>query len=115
MDASDIAVRAVLLQQEDEHFHPIAYHSQRLNSAQMNYAVHEKETLAIISALDQWSQYLHNGIHFTIVTDHESIKYLDTQPKLSQRQARWIETLSEYNYTVKYRPRKENIVADALS
>ena len=81
----------------------------------MNYAIHEKETLAIISALDQWSQYLCNGINFTIVTNHESIKYLDTQLKLSRRQARWIETLSEYNYTIAYQPRKENIVADALS
>ena len=73
-----------------------------MNASQLNYAIHEKETLAIISLLDQWSQYLQNGVHFMIITDHESIKYLDTQPKLSRWQVRWVERLSEYNYTIVY-------------
>ena len=84
MNASVTAIGDILLQQEDECFCSIAYHSQRLNSSQLNYPIHEKEMLAIISALDQWSIYLQNGINFTIVMDHESIKYLDTQLKLSR-------------------------------
>src|SRR5579871_2822973 len=97
-DASDFAAGAVLLQKENDSFRPVTYYSRRLNPAQMNYVIHEKETLAIISVLDQWSVYLKNGILFTIVTDHESLQYLNTQPKLSRRQARWMEQLSEYNY-----------------
>ena len=88
MDASDFAIGAMLLQEENGCFRLIAYHSRRLNASQLNYAIHEKETLAIISSLDQWSQYLRNGVYFTIIMDHESIKYLDTQPKLSRWQVR---------------------------
>ena len=83
-DASDFAAGAILLQKENDSFRPVAYYSQRLNPAQMNYVIHEKETLAIISALDQWSVYLKNGIPFIIVTNHESLQYLNTQPKLSR-------------------------------
>ena len=115
-DASDYALGAVLLQQDDSgHFRPVAYLSHRLNAAQLNYPVHEKEALAIVHALDQWSLYLRDGRPFTIITDHASLRYLDTQPNLSRRQTRWMEKLTEYNYTITYRPGKENVAADALS
>ena len=52
---------------------------------------------------------------FTVITDHASLKYLQTQPKLSRRQAQWVEKLSEYNFDIQYRPGKHNIVADILS
>ena len=77
INISDFVIGAMLLQVEDGCFHLITYHSHWLNASQLNYAIYEKETLAIISSLDQWSQYLQNGVHFMIITDYESIKYLD--------------------------------------
>lgn len=56
-----------------------------------------------------------NGRRFTIVTDHASLKYLQTQNSLSKRQARWIETLQSYDFDIQYKPGPTNIVADALS
>ena len=50
-----------------------------------------------------------------IVTDHNSLKYLHTQPTLSRRQARWAEFLAEFDFEIVYRPGKSNVVADALS
>ncbi len=47
--------------------------------------------------------------------DHKSIIYLFSQPKLSGRQARWIEELSEFDLSVEYKSGCSNIVADALS
>src|SRR5437588_4664713 len=109
-DASDQAVGGVLYQDR----HPIAYMSRKLNPAEQNYATHEKETLAIVEALREWRYYL-EGNHFKVITDHLSLKYLHTQPTLSKRQARWMETLSEFDMEIEYQPGATNVVADALS
>jgi hypothetical protein len=37
------------------------------------------------------------------------------QPNLSRWQARWLETLQEFDFEINYLPGKENVVADALS
>ncbi len=50
-----------------------------------------------------------------IYTDHEPLKYIETQPHVSSRQARWLERLSELTYSVQYIPGRENIPADVLS
>jgi len=70
--------------------------------------------LAIINALKVWRIYL-EGSQFTIFTDHQALKYIQSQQKLSRRQARWSEILSEYDFTVEYKKGKHNAVADALS
>jgi hypothetical protein len=50
-----------------------------------------------------------------IYTDHKSLKYIFTQPKLNMRQCRWLELIKDYNLQVHYHPGKANVVADALS
>ncbi len=52
---------------------------------------------------------------FTIMTDHHPLKYLDTQKTLSKKQARWVEFMQEFNYSINYIKGKSSIVADALS
>ena len=86
-DASNFTIGAVLSQVWDDGEHPVAYESRKLNAAEGNYATHEKELLAVIHALRTWRHYL-LGNHFIVVTDHNSLKYLHTQPTLSRRQAR---------------------------
>ena len=113
-DASDSAVGAVLTQEEDGQDKPIAYESHKLSDAETRYATHERELLAIIHALRCWRCYL-LGRPFTVITDHEPLKYLKTQPHLSPRQRRWLDFLEEYDMEIKYQPGKSNQVADALS
>ena len=113
-DASDFAVGAVLSQLGEEGLQPVAFESRKMIPAERNYAAHEKELLAILYALKKWRVYL-EGRRFQIQTDHHSLRYLQTQPNLSRRQARWLETLQEFDFEITYLPGKENVVADALS
>ena len=84
-DASDLAIGAVLSQNG----RPLAYYSRKMNSAELNYPIHEKEELAIVNALREWRRYLEGYTHqVQIITDHQSLQYLPTQPSLSRRQAR---------------------------
>ena len=50
-----------------------------------------------------------------IFSDHQSLKYLFTQPDLNLRQRRWLELIKDYDVTLNYQPSKANVVADALS
>ena len=50
-----------------------------------------------------------------IYTDHASLRTATKSPHLSQRMARWLSLFAEYNFEVKYKPGKQNVLADALS
>lgn len=113
-DASDIAIGAVLSQNQGKGEQPVAYESRKLSPAEQNYPVHEKELLAIVHAIKLWRTYL-EGQKFTVVTDHASLEFIKSQSNLSRRQARWLEVLQSSDFEVKYRPGKTNVVADALS
>lgn len=54
------------------------------------------------------------AVDVTVVTDHDPITYLQTQPVLSRRQARWSEYLQTFKFKWLYRPGRCN-VADPLS
>lgn len=113
-DASDYAIGAVLTQNQGKGHQPVAFESRKLNSAEMNYPTHEKELLAIVHAIKVWRHYL-DAQAFIVHTDHSPLTYLQSQPKLSKRQARWLEVLQEFKFEIKYKAGKDNVVADALS
>jgi hypothetical protein len=113
-DASGFAIGAALCQDHGNGLQPCAFISRKMNDHERNYPVHEQELLAIIHALREWRHYLH-GSQFTVVTDHRSLQYIQTQPNLSARQVRWVEFLAQFDFVVQYRAGKDNYVADALS
>lgn len=47
--------------------------------------------------------------------DHRTLENFETQKTLSQRQARWLEELSQFDMTISYIWGEDNTVADALS
>ncbi|CAI7787037.1 unnamed protein product [Closterium sp. NIES-54] len=113
-DASDQAIGAVLMQDQGKGLQPIAYLSKKLPGAELNYPIHDKEALAIITAFKTWRCYL-EGRKTTVYTYHCSLKYLKTQPTLSRRQVRWIDFLeTHFDYDIVYKPGHKN-KADALS
>jgi len=74
-DSSDYAVGAVLGQRKDKKMHTIYYVSKTLDEAQVNYATTEKESLAVVYAIDKFRQYL-VGSKIIVYTDHSAIKYM---------------------------------------
>ena len=87
--------------------------SHKLSDAERKYATHEQELLAIITALKVWRPYLESA-EFKVNSDHKALEQLATQPKLSRRQASWVEYLQAYDCKVKYVEGPGN-QADALS
>jgi hypothetical protein len=53
-DASDFAIGAVLSQRfEDGKLHPNAFFSRKMQPAEINYEMHDKEMLAIVAAFKE--------------------------------------------------------------
>jgi hypothetical protein len=70
-DASGIGIGGVLMQEGK----PIAYFSEKLGAAQLNYPVYDKELYALVHVLETWQHYLWPK-EFIIHSDHEALKYL---------------------------------------
>ncbi|MCO5612729.1 hypothetical protein L7F22_066998 [Adiantum nelumboides] len=109
-DACGDSIGAVLSQEG----HPVAYESRRLNSQERGLGVYEKELISVIHALQSWKHYL-LGTAFVIYTDHQSIRYFMTLTKLSEKQMRWANFLSQFHFHIAHVAGKKNQVADALS
>jgi hypothetical protein len=55
------------------------------------------------------------GLPLLVQTDYHALRYLNTQPHLSRRMARWAELLQQYDITIRYKSGKTNTLADLLS
>ena len=78
-DASRSGLGAVLEQQTDGHWLPVAYHSRALTDAESRYAVIELETLAIATACERFHQYIY-GQRVEINSDHKPLVAIFSKP-----------------------------------
>jgi len=68
---------------------------------------------AIHFGIKHFHHYLYGGCPFTVFTDHKPLETLNKNH--TKTLSRLQEDLMEYNYTIKYRPGKDNGPADFLS
>lgn len=106
-DASNYALGAVLSK-------PIAFASRTLTRTEENYSAIEKELLAIDWACKYFRPYLF-GRKFTLYTDHKPLTFALNLKTTNDRLVKMKLRLEQFNYDIKYRPGKQNIVADSLS
>jgi len=116
-DASDYAIGACISQLgKDRKLHPIAFHSRKMIPAETNYDIHDKELLAVVTALQEWRVYLEGSKYpVKVLTDHKNLTWFTTTKVLNRRQVRWAEILASYNFQIHYQKGSENGRADALS
>ena len=113
-DASNYAIGAVLSQVQDGEERVIAYASKALHGGQENYCTTQRELLAAVAFVEHFRYFLY-GTHFTIRTDHASLKWLRNFKNIDGMLARWLATLEKYDYKFVHRKGSQHSNADALS
>jgi hypothetical protein len=116
-DASDFEIAGILSQKfEDGKIHPARFVSRKLNPAELNYDVYDKEMLAVVFSLRKNRHYLQGAVHkTTIFSDHQNLTYFKTAVMPNRRQARWSEALKQYNFQLLYPKGSLNAKANILS
>ncbi|GBG75534.1 hypothetical protein CBR_g20164 [Chara braunii] len=113
-DASQYGIGTVLAQQEGKKLRLIEYMSKKMPSKKLAKSTYERELYALYKALVHWRHYL-LGRFFYLRTDHQTLKWIKTQPVLSDALKRWIKVIDQYDFKLDYLKGEYNKVADALS
>lgn len=94
---------------------PLGFFSKKLSDTERRYSVTDQELMAIAKATSKRRGWLHGSPHqLQFYSDHAALKTLETN-ELSERNARWVAKLQEFNFIIRHIPGRENRAADALS
>ena len=114
-DASSNGLGAVLYQNQDNQRRVLAYASRILSPSERNHPAHKLEFLAMKWAITaKFHEYLY-GAEFQVFTDNNPLTYILTTAKLDATGHRWFAALSNYTFSITYKPGRNNTDADALS
>ena len=113
-DTSGSAIAGVLIQDG----RPIAVASRRVSETEKSWATVELEVLAIVYCVEKFRYFL-LGKRFNLYTDQQALAYIFKGTAKSacknNKLIRWRNELSEYDYSLSYKPGKDNVAADAFS
>lgn len=73
-----------------------------------------QEFYDMVQALHYQDHYLLPE-EFVSYSDHEALKYINSQTKLNNQNAKWISFLQEYTFIIKHKSGVENNTTDSLS
>ena len=92
-----------------------SYASRGLSKGERNYPVHKLEFLALKWAIaDKFHEYLY-GSEFQVYTGNNPLTYVLTTAKLDAMGHRRVAALSNYSFSIIYKPGKGHHDADDLS
>ena len=112
VDASTTGLGAALLQDKK----PIAFASKTLTDTESRYANIERQLLAVVYGCECFHTCLY-GRSFIAESDHKPLEAIQLKNLISAppRLQRMVLRLQPYDVTIKYRPGKQVLVANALS
>ena len=115
-DASSTGLGAILEQQIDDQWYPIACASRSLTSAEQNYCQLKRETLSILFACIKFHQYV-CGRKFYVYNDHKPLKSIFNKPlsKAPARIQRFLLRLQQYDFDLHYIRGSLLYIPDTLS
>src|SRR6201990_1038991 len=114
VDASGVGSGPCLTQNQGGDERIIAFASMCFSQAQSRYSTIEKELVGLRWGIKTFRAFL-LGTPFILYTDHKPLIFLHNMQMVDNRLARTLEDISEYNFEIRYRPGRLNILADALS
>lgn len=115
-DASDKAVGAVIMQWQRGTWVPLAYHSRKLQGAQLRWCTGDKELYALFSAVKRFRHLLEGRPGLQLWTDHKPLTYAFTSTtERSPRVQRQLAFLSEFSTDIRHISGFDNAVSDCLS
>jgi hypothetical protein len=107
-DWSKKGVGGVLLQEDEGGAERVvAYGSRSCNGAESRYSSFEGELLAAVYFVRLWRQYLY-GERFVLESDHQPLKWILTNTKLTGKLARWALMLSEFDFELVHKAGVDN-------
>jgi phospholipid-translocating ATPase len=117
VDASDLAVGAVLMQVRtlengDVQHEPLGFASHKFTPCARKWDTFKKEAYAIFFGVNKYSYYL-RGKSFVLETDHRNLVWI--QNSIVPIVMRWRSFLQSFDITIKHIPGSRNLVADWLS
>ena len=117
-DASKQRLGAVLQQNEENSWRPIAYASKFLTDFEPKYSIDELELLALVWSVEHFKNYVY-GSEFEIVSDHKALKSVLKASKFNKtfpsRITRWVDRLLPFDFTVVHTTGRTLGMADYLS
>lgn len=99
---------------EKAHDRPAVFHSRKFTTAQAGYTTHAAELLAVYDVIKSNEEILY-GYPFTICTDNQYVRQIQTIPHLTHREWRIVEYLSKFEVKIIHIPGPKNWASDALS
>jgi len=115
-EASGYALGTVIAQEHEDSIHPIVFHSWSLLPAEKNYDVHNRELAGVVFGFKCGCPLFLGAQHpVRMLTDHKNLQYFRELQKVTGQQARWIEFLQDFNYTLEHIAGTTNTIANLLS
>ena len=114
VDASNIALGAVLQQWQDGQLRVLGYASTALNRTQRDWCTTRKELFSVVFGLKRFKHYL-LGRKAVVRSDHAALTYIRRSKELTPQQARWVEFIEQFDLTIVHRAGNKHCNADGLS
>lgn len=93
---------------------PVAFFSQKIAGSRGRYSTYDVKLHAVVQAIKHWRHYFFHK-EFVLFTDHDALKHMGAQDKVSARHASWFAYLQQFTFVIKHKAGHLNKVADTLS